>query len=170
MSVERSYYDQLSDAIRELAGGPDIERLGDIVARATRELVDADGATLVLRDGDQCHYVAEDAVSPLWAGERFPMASCISGWVMLRRAPAAIENIYIDERIPHEAYRPTFVSSLAMVPIRSFEPIGAIGAYWADRHQPTAKELMLLRALAEASSDAVARVVAAPAREPVLDL
>ena len=48
-----------------------------------------------------------------------------------------IEDIYADDRIPHDAYRPTFVKSLAMVPIRTLDPVGAIGNYWAERHQPT---------------------------------
>jgi hypothetical protein len=33
----------------------------------------------------------------------------------------AIEDIYLDDRIPHEAYRPTFVKSLAMLPIRQLD-------------------------------------------------
>jgi len=45
------------------------------------------------------------------------MSACISGWTMLNRQPAVIEDIYADPRIPADAYRPTFVRSLAMVPI-----------------------------------------------------
>ena len=41
----------------------------------------------------------------------------------------AIPDIYEDERIPHDAYRPTFVKSLAMVPVRQEEPIAALGAF-----------------------------------------
>ena len=43
---------------------------------------DPDGVTLVLRDNGRCHYVEEDAIGPLWKGQRFPLESCISGWVM----------------------------------------------------------------------------------------
>ena len=43
------------------------------------KLVGADGATFVLRDGDCCYYVDEDAISPLWKGQRFPLEACISG-------------------------------------------------------------------------------------------
>ena len=37
-----------------------------------------------------------------------------------------IPDIYVDPRIPADAYRPTFVKSLVMVPIRIKAPIGAI--------------------------------------------
>jgi len=48
-----------------------------------RRLVGSDGITLVLRDGDSCFYAEEDSIAPLWAGQRFPMTECISGWAML---------------------------------------------------------------------------------------
>ena len=100
-----------------------------------RELCGADGATFVLRDDDRCFYADEDAIAPLWKGKRFPMEACISGWVMIHREAVAIGDIYADARIPADAYRPTFVKSLAMVPIRTKAPIGAIGNYWASHHE-----------------------------------
>lgn len=129
-----------------------------IVRSAARELTGADGATFVLRDGDKCFYADEDAIAPLWKGQRFPMSACISGWVMLHRRAAVIEDIYADERIPADAYRPTFVKSLAMVPIRTAEPIGAIGNYWASRRSPSDDEVRLLQALADSTSIALENV------------
>ncbi len=115
----------------------------------------ADGATFVLREGNLCHYADEDAISPLWKGQRFPMSACISGWAMLNRQAVIIEDIYADSRIPHDAYRPTFVKSLVMMPIRTVEPIGAIGAYWATEHKATPEEINLLQALADSTSVAM---------------
>src|SRR5215467_12485878 len=103
--------------VQELSLARDLDTVMKIVRSAARALTHADGATFVLRDGDRCFYADEDAISPLWKGQRFPMSACISGWVMLNREPAVIEDIYADPRIPAEAYRPTFVKSLAMVPI-----------------------------------------------------
>jgi len=123
-----------------------------IVRGAVRELTGADGATLVLREDGHCHYVDEDAIGPLWKGQRFPLESCISGWAMLHAQPVAIEDIYADPRIPYAAYRPTFVKSLAMVPIGREHPVGAIGCYWAERHLASAEELELQQALADAMS------------------
>jgi response regulator RpfG family c-di-GMP phosphodiesterase len=77
---------------------------------------------------------------------------------MLNRRPAVIEDIYADERIPHDAYRPTFVKSLAMVPIRTLDPVGAIGNYWATRHQPSEQEVELLQALADSTAVAIENV------------
>src|SRR5262249_38324622 len=100
----------------------------------------------------------EDAISPLWKGQRFPLSSCISGWVMLNHQSVVLEDIYADPRIPADAYRPTFVKSLAMVPIRTDSPIGAIGNYWARRHVPDAREVELLQALANTTAVAMENV------------
>lgn len=143
----------LVNAVTELSLAKDLDTVMAIVRRTARALTGADGATFVLRDriGDAevCFYADEDAISPLWKGSRFPIETCISGWAMLNSRPAIIEDIYKDPRIPHEAYKPTFVKSLAMVPIRASDPIGAIGNYWAHQHLPSKEEVSLLQSLAD---------------------
>ena len=44
------------------------------------------------------------------------------------------------------------------MPIRARDPIGAIAAYWAKRHEATSREMALLQALANASAIAIANV------------
>ncbi|HAV62670.1 MAG TPA: histidine kinase [Verrucomicrobiales bacterium] len=148
----------LVEVVQQLSLARSLDRIATIVRRAARVLTGADGATFVLREGDLCHYADEDAIAPLWKGRRFPLGACISGWVMLNRKSAVIEDIYADPRIPAEAYRPTFVKSLAMVPIRTASPVGAIGNYWASHHDPTPEEVMLLQALADSTSVAMENV------------
>lgn len=114
----------------ELTDVTTFEELHARVLAEARRIADADGATFVLREGPNCFYAAEDAIAPLWAGQRFPLGECISGWAMLHGETAVVPNIEIDERIPVEAYRPTFVRSLAMVPMGTDEPRGAVGVYW----------------------------------------
>lgn len=147
--------EQLIGVVQELSHARSIEGITEIVRVAARSLTGADGATFVLRDGDQCYYVEENAVAPLWKGRRFPMSACISGWVMLNARQAVIEDIYTDTRVPADAYRPTFVKSLAMVPIRRSAPIGAIGNYWSARRLPTQEEVAILQALADTTSVAL---------------
>ena len=144
--------------VQELSLARSIERVMEIVRTSARRLTGADGATFVLKDGDKCYYADEDAISPLWKGSRFPLQTCISGWAMLNKKPAVIEDIYKDPRIPHDAYRPTFVKSLAMVPIRTIEPIGAIGNYWATTRMPTAEEVTLLQSLADITAVTIENV------------
>jgi GAF domain-containing protein len=148
----------LVDVIQELSLTRTLDTVMQIVRTAARRLTGADGATFVLRDGDQCHYAEEDAIAPLWKGRRFPLSACISGWVMLNRQPAVIPDIYADPRIPAEAYRPTFVKSLVMVPIRTIAPLGAIGNYWADCRQPSDHEVRLLQTLADSTAVALENV------------
>lgn len=144
--------------VQELSMARNMESVMRIVRSAARKLTGADGATFVLRDGDYCFYADEDAISPLWKGNRFPILTCISGWTMLNKKAVVIEDIYKDDRIPHDAYRPTFVKSLAMVPIRTIAPIGAIGNYWAEYYLPTAEEIDLLQSLADITAVTIENV------------
>ena len=148
----------LVEVIQRLSQARTLQAVQDIVRHAARRLTDADGATFVLCDNDQCHYIDEDAVGPLWKGQKFPLATCVSGWAMLNRKPAVIEDVFADPRVPHAAYQPTFVKSLVMVPIRTIEPVGAIGVYWADKRKPTDDEVSLLQALADTTAVAIENV------------
>jgi diguanylate cyclase (GGDEF)-like protein len=145
----------LVTTVARLAATTSLEQIQEIVRTAARTLGEADGATFVLRDDGKCFYADEDAVAPLWKGQRFPLEACISGWAMLNRSAVAIPDIYLDDRIPHDAYRPTFVKSLLMTPIRSEQPIGAIGVYWAHNHEPSPGQIDLLQALADSTALAI---------------
>src|SRR2546428_4750207 len=133
----------------------------EVVRRLTsiaRDLSGADGATLVLRDGDDCYYADEDAIAPLWKGVRVPLNACISGWVMANKQPVAIEDVYADPRIAANVYRPTFVQSLVVVPVCREAPVAAIGAYWATRHRAEAREVAVLQSIADAAALALENV------------
>ena len=136
----------------------DLTQLQHAVVAAARELARADGATFVLRDGGNCFYADEDSMAPLWKGQRFPLTACISGWAMLHHATALVPDIEADERIPIEAYRPTFVRSLAMVPVGADEPRAAIGVYWAAHRTLDAGQLAKLEALADDAATALHRI------------
>jgi light-regulated signal transduction histidine kinase (bacteriophytochrome) len=121
-------------------------------------LADADGSTFVLRDQDHSHYVDEDAIEPLWKGKRFPLAQCVSGWSMTERTAAIIPDIYADPRVPVEVYRPTFVRSMLMLPIRRDDPVGAIGIYWREHTEASETQIRLLQALADSTSVAMENI------------
>jgi signal transduction histidine kinase len=148
----------LVKTVQQLSLARSLERVMQIVRTSARTLTGADGAAFVLKDGDKCYYADEDSISPLWKGSRFPIETCISGWAMINKKAAVIEDIYQDSRIPHDAYRPTFVRSLAMVPIRTMEPIGAIGNYWATKRMPTEEEVGLLQSLADITAVTIENV------------
>jgi putative two-component system response regulator len=150
--------ERLLRVIQDLSASRDLNTVMDIVRHSARDLTGSDGATFVLRDGDLCYYAEEDAISPLWKGHRFPMKICISGWVMMHKEPTIIEDIYTDDRIPVDVYRKTFVRSLAMVPIRTKDPIGAIGCYWSYKHRATEEEVKVLHVLADTASIAMENI------------
>jgi diguanylate cyclase (GGDEF)-like protein len=150
--------ERLLVVVQELSLARSLQQIMDIVRVAAREITQSDGASFVLRDNGYCYYAEESAIAPLWKGRRFPMNICIGGWAMFNRQPAIIDDVYADERVPYAAYQPTFIKSMVMVPIRSMDPVGAIGTYWANHHQPTKEEVILLQALADTTAVAMENV------------
>lgn len=150
--------DLLVTTVQELSLARDLPTLTYVVKKAARKCTGADGVTVVLNENNQCYYVDEEAIAPLWKGQRFPMHSCISGWVMEHKIAAVIRDVYQDSRIPHDIYRETFVKSLSIVPIRRIEPLGAIGAYSSKEYLPTDQELQLLQAIADVTAVAFENV------------
>jgi diguanylate cyclase (GGDEF)-like protein len=160
-ALDRRYLagmERLIELVQELSFARDLPTIQRVVLATARELTQADGAAFVLRVGNDCYYADENAIGPLWKGQRFPMDHCISGWSMRNGKPAVIEDVYQDERIPIEAYRPTFVKSLAIVPIRTRDPVGAIASLWAKQHRASAREMRLLQALADSTAAAMENV------------
>jgi len=145
----------LVETIEALAGARTIDDVASVVRSSARQISGADGVAFVLRDKGDCWYVDEDAIGPLWKGRRFPLTACISGWSMLNRQTVVVPDIYLDDRIPHDAYRPTFVKSLVMTPVRPEDPIAAIGAYWADLHTPSPDVVARLQVMARATAAAL---------------
>lgn len=144
----------------------DLEDLTRIVRALTRELTDAFGATMILLDEDQCFYADEDATSPLWKGQRFPLDRCIASWAMIHRRPAVVADIQSDERIPQAAYAPPFVRSMVMVPVGD-PPVGAIGAYWPRARHATRDYVEALVHLADAALEPLCRIRSTtPMHEP----
>lgn len=152
----RSESGDLPALIRHLSAARSPEEVMAAVTQAVRSLLQADGATFVLRDGGRCFYAEEDAISPLWKGRKFPLGDCVSGWCMVHGETVAIPDIYKDPRVPTEAYRPTFVRSMAMAPVGQDEPMAALGAYWSDRRQIEPQQLELLQTIANAAALALA--------------
>lgn len=132
-----------------------------VVRSTARGVVSADGVTFVLREYSHCHYVEEDAIAPLWKGQKFPLTSCISGWAMINNKTAVIPDIFADDRIPHDVYRKTFVKSLVMAPVGFDTPMAAIGAYWHDKPVISAREVGAVEAIAGMVADAMRRTRAA---------
>lgn len=110
----------------------------------------SDGITVVRREGNEVVYVAEDAISPLWTGQRFPVERCISGLAIMAGEPILIPDIRRDDRVPLNAYLATFVHSMAMFPIGR---TAAVGAYWREAGPIDTETVELMTDLAAAARD-----------------
>src|SRR4051812_38521457 len=113
-----------------------------------RAIAGADGIAVARREGDEVHYLAEDSISPLWAGRRFPIDACLSGTAMLQNRTIRVPDIHDDLRVPVTTYAPTFVRSLLILPVGAARPRLALGAYWAEAGAIDAQAAELLAGLA----------------------
>ena len=137
---------------RDLATARDVAAVAAVTCAAARELTGAAGATFVVRDGDHCVCVDEDGPEPLWKGRTFPVASCVSGWVMTSGEAAVIPDVFADSRVPPDVCRPTPVKSCATVPVGTNVPLATLSVYWAASHLATVDEVAALRMLAASAA------------------
>ena len=158
VEIQRERGALLMEAIEQLAGAGGMDDVVAVLRSTARRLIGADGIAVILREDEQCWYVEEDAMGPLWKGHKFPLASCISGWAMVNKETVVIPDIREDPRIPQELYGNTFVRGLLMVPVRSADPIGAIGAYWSDCYKATRDQIEVVERLARATATAMENV------------
>jgi PAS domain S-box-containing protein len=142
-------------AVERLAVAEDLPAVIEIVRTTARAISGADGVSFALRDGDDCHYIEEDAISPLWKGQRIALTDSMSGWCMLHDSTVATGDIYADPRVPHDFYRNTFVKSLIIVPVRTGAPIAALGFYWSEPREFGVNAHALVEALARSVSIAI---------------
>lgn len=147
-------FKRLADAIAALSEARGAEEIIEVVRRSARGLSGAQGVAVIFNDDGYCNYLVEDSESPLWAGQKFPATSCISGWAMIHNQTVVIPDIFLDDRIPHAAYRPTFVRSLIMAPVGEERPFAAIGAYWAETGAPDPAEVQVMETLARSTATA----------------
>ena len=143
-------WNALHDTIARMQGAGSVEGAIGVVRETARNVTGADGVAVIRRIGDEVAYIAEDAISPLWTGQQFPIERCISGLAILHNKPIVIPDIEHDARVPLNLYLSTFVRSMAMFPVGTPIPTAAIGAYWRSRHDIDGRSIMLLSALARA--------------------
>jgi PAS domain S-box-containing protein len=158
------------NASERLARAASVDEVVDVLRDTARATVGAEGVAVVIENDGCCSYVAEDAVSPLWQGQSFLVDHCVSGWAMRHRETVAIRDVRLDPRVPQDAYAPTFVRSLVMVPIGRPVPVAALGAYWSEVRDHEPDTIKRLESLARLATIAIenARLTEARNREAAL--
>jgi len=158
--IESTHFDlKIVEIVQQLASCDAVEDVVRVITTSARRYVGADGATVVMRDGNRSRYLEEDAIGALWKGRDFPMDECISGWAMQNGAQVVVPDTREDPRIPQPLYEATFVRSLVMTPIEcAGEVIGAMGAYWSEARSPSEAECVTLAAIANSAALALVNV------------
>lgn len=152
LAAEASETETLIELVRQFTLASDQAEITAKATRAIRTLTGAAGATFVLKEGQCCYYADEDAVTPMWKGQRFPVDDCVSGWAMNHHATVVIPDIRTDARVSQSTYRPTFVRSMVVAPVRTDSPVAAIGAYWAKPVEPCRHDVATVEIVAHAAA------------------
>jgi hypothetical protein len=162
--AELALFERRLRLVEALGALPRASTIADIIAllaRTARQISGADGICVIRRENDMVSYVAEDAEAPLWQGRSFPIDRCISGLALREDRVLLIPDVYVDARVPHAAYRPTFVRSMAMFPVASHGAALALGAYWRVRGPIDPVATTMLQRLSECAARSSERILAA---------
>jgi diguanylate cyclase (GGDEF)-like protein/PAS domain S-box-containing protein len=143
------------DTLDRLSGARTTQGVVDILRDAARALAGADRAIVMLRDGGYVQFAGEASNGPVWEGRRFPLDECIGGWAILNRQAAVIEDVFSDSRFCAAACPNKLVKSMAVFPIRSADPIGALAIYWNQRGRSDPDSVSALQTLANAAAIAI---------------
>lgn len=151
-------YRMLAETNHRLAEAHSFAAVLETLRAQARAIAACDGVAVVRRIGDEVEYVGEDAIAPLWTGQRFPIAQCVTGLAILERAPIVIPDIGADPRVPLSAYLSTFVKSMAAFPLGAPAPCAALGLYWRQV-QPLGRDVeALVGMLAQGANAALERL------------
>ena len=161
----------IADRSAQLAPGIDLARtIGSLTAAGskadvirivkanTRRFMAADGIAIILLDGKYCHYVEEDAETPLWKGQRIMISKCPAGRSMTSSETVIIEDVNGGEGSRTSAYEGTFVKSAIIVPVFDGEDAAAIGVYWSEARRPTPSDVAAAETLGHAVSASLSKL------------
>jgi diguanylate cyclase (GGDEF)-like protein len=139
-------------AVRDLSVSGSAADIHRVLSRTARRLLKADGCGLVTVEGLLGCYAEEDGATPGWKGRRIPLDASVAGWCVRQRQTVLIEDVRADIRLPVAPYWSTPVTAVAMVPVRSRDPLGALACYWTTRHTPSADQVSFIQSLADSAS------------------
>ncbi len=157
-TVIRTARDLVRDALR-----PDLDLDAFLaeVLRRTRELTPFDVGLLFLREGDRVRVRAADEAHRGDEGMSFPVADCVSGQSMLRRAPIFIPDLAHMPPELRRVYKPSrsttqrMRSELVVPLLIGEEAIGALNIESAEPHAFAPEQIEVLRLLADHAALAI---------------
>jgi chemotaxis family two-component system sensor kinase Cph1 len=135
-------------ALTALWEARDRAAIAQVACRAAREIVAADGAALLVAEGEGGRVIGEDAIAPLWKG---PRRERFSGWHLQQDRPVVLE----DGGDELEDYRGSFIEGVTLVPVRGRKTRGALACHWAGPGAASRAQLDSLETLARATAGAL---------------
>lgn len=137
--------------LNRLANAKSQQELTALATAAARSILDADGATLTVREGEDCYVAGADGVTMECVGHRLKVSECGCGLVLLTGKPLIVADLHSDNRPHFDWLRDQPQKAFAIIPIGQGPVVGTLAAYWNRVHQVEPCELNVLTALASAA-------------------
>lgn len=152
--TQQDVFADLATVIRMLSLAHDLAAVRDVLGRAAQVLLSADGATLVGVDaGVCCARLVPACDQAKLLGDATDR--CPGSTTMRRPTLTVIEDALEDDCEHGEGCQLAGRRGVALAPIRSSEPIGALAIYWTAPHIANDHETGLLEVLANATAMAL---------------
>ena len=138
---------RLLDMIPEVASITNLDALAAVACRAARDLVGADEAAFVVREGAGCRHLL-DAEDPVFCPEAAPLDQSVAGRAILERRAQEVDG-RDGGSLPTGLADGRRLGTLLAVPTVRGDAIGAIVVGWRRRRSVSETAHVLLRALAD---------------------
>ncbi len=109
-----------------IAAGVDVDKVMEIVAGSVMKIMDADGATVEILDGDQSKIVYGTGIGTDLAGKTFAVQETFTGACLAAGKALTSDDCYIDPRVNRQASLDNAVRSLLAVPLFDHETAVAV--------------------------------------------
>jgi len=148
----------LVDSIKEFSTAHELSEVYHTAVSAARRLTDAESSAMIIKEGDTCQCVDEDASEPLLKGQKVSQGDCIADYVLSSGKPMIVEDMEKDLQITKEPFKNIQVKSLAIFPIHSQVTLGAMALLWRESYSFKTDETRLIETLLDAASQAIENI------------
>ena len=148
--------ERLVTVMHELSMASDLNAVMMCARKNVLDLIGGDISAVIFRENGECYY--SDGMTSVPGGGCFPLTVFLCGTVMTEDRTIFIEDIDHDAQVPPDIEKPSFITSVAVAPIRFGNRTGAIGVYWRKGVSIDESQIALLQSLADVTGLAIANL------------
>ena len=150
---------RLLSLARDLLQAPDVGSVLTLVARTAADVVHPDAGLLLVKIGDQGHFIDFNDHGVIRPGQTPPSLLQYSRQAITERIPLILSDVELDVTSSKEAQSATRNVSLVSYPFPPIKPIGTLTLFWhRQRNQDLQQAIPILRLLGELTGAALGNI------------